>query len=98
MGARRSRRSTPVAGGRWQASSLETVRGKAPMHDSRPGRRVAVIAGVRTPLEKRGPVFGDAGAVAPARHGARGLLYRSEVDGREIDEVVFSQVDPSVLT
>ena len=68
------------------------------MHDSRPGRRVAVIAGVRTPFAKSGTVFRDASAVALARHAARELLYRSEVDGREIDEVVFSQVVPSVLT
>jgi acetyl-CoA acyltransferase len=68
------------------------------MHDSRPGRRVAVIAGVRTPFARSGTVFRDASAVALARHAARELLYRSEVDGREIDEVVFSQVVPSVLT
>jgi acetyl-CoA acyltransferase len=68
------------------------------MHDSRPGRRVAVIAGVRTPFAKSGTVFRDASAVALARHAARELLYRSEVDGREIDEVVFSQVVPSALT
>jgi acetyl-CoA acyltransferase len=68
------------------------------MVDSRPGRRVAVIAGVRTPFAKSGTVFRDASAVALARHAARELLYRSEVDGREVDEVVFSQVVPSVLT
>jgi acetyl-CoA acyltransferase len=68
------------------------------MPHSRPGRRVAVIAGVRTPFAKSGTVFRDASAVALARHAARELLYRSEVDGREIDEVVFSQVVPSVLT
>jgi acetyl-CoA acyltransferase len=68
------------------------------MHDSRPGRRVALIAGVRTPFAKSGTVFRDASAVALARHAARELLYRSEVDGREIDEVVFSQVVPSALT
>jgi acetyl-CoA acyltransferase len=68
------------------------------MHDSRPGRRVAVIAGVRTPFAKSGTVFRDATAVSLARHAARELLYRSEVDGREIDEVVFSQVVPSVIT
>jgi acetyl-CoA acyltransferase len=68
------------------------------MHDSRPGRRVAVIAGVRTPFAKSGTVYRDASAVALARHAARELLYRSEVDGREIDEVVFSQVVPSALT
>ena len=68
------------------------------MHDSRPGRGVAVIAGARTPFAKSGTVFRDVSAVALARHAARELLYRSEVDGREIDEVIFSQVVPSVLT
>ena len=68
------------------------------MNDSRPGRRVAIIAGVRTPFARSGTVFRDASAVALARHAARELLYRSELDGREIDEVVFSQVVPSVLT
>jgi acetyl-CoA acyltransferase len=68
------------------------------MNDSRPGRRVALIAGVRTPFARSGTVFRDTSAVALARHAARELLYRSEVDGREIDEVVFSQVVPSILT
>src|ERR671919_1906452 len=68
------------------------------MLDSRRGRRVAIIAGVRTPFAKSGTVYRDASAVALARHAARELLYRSEVDGREIDEVVFSQVVPSALT
>jgi acetyl-CoA acyltransferase len=68
------------------------------MNDSRPGRRVALIAGVRTPFARSGTVFRDTSAVALARYAARELLYRSEVDGREIDEVVFSQVVPSVLT
>jgi acetyl-CoA acyltransferase len=35
--------------------------------------------------------------VALARHAARELLFRSEIDGREVDEVIFSQVVPSVL-
>jgi acetyl-CoA acyltransferase len=68
------------------------------MAESRPGRRVAVVAGARSPFAKSGTVFRDVTAVALARHTARELLYRSEVDGREIDEVVFSQVVPSVLT
>jgi len=68
------------------------------MPDSRPGRRVAVVAGVRTPFAKSGTVFRDTTAVALARHVGRELLYRSEVDGREIDEVIFSQVVPSALT
>ncbi len=68
------------------------------MLDSRRGRRVAIIAGVRTPFAKSGTVFRDVSATALARHAARELLYRSEIDGREIDEVVFSQVVPSALT
>jgi acetyl-CoA acyltransferase len=68
------------------------------MSEPRPGRRVAVVAGVRTPFSKSGTVFRDVSAVTLARHAARELLYRSEVDGREIDEVVFSQVVPSVMT
>ena len=67
------------------------------MPDSRPGRRVAVVAGVRTPFAKSGSVLRDVPGVALARHAARELLFRSEVDGREIDEVVFGQVIPSVL-
>ena len=67
------------------------------MQESRPGRRVAIVAGVRTPFQKSGTAFRDVTAVALARHAARELLYRSEVDGREVDEVIFSQVVPSVL-
>jgi len=68
------------------------------MLDSRRGRRVAIVAGVRTPFARSGTVFRDVSATALARHAARELLYRSEIDGREIDEVVFSQVVPSALT
>ena len=68
------------------------------MLDSRRGRRVAIVAGVRTPFAKSGTVFRDVPATALARHAARELLYRSEIDGREIDEVVFSQVVSSAVT
>ncbi len=68
------------------------------MQQSRPGRRVAIVAGVRTPFVKSGTAFRDVSAVALARHAARELLFRSEIDGREVDEVIFSQVVPSVLT
>src|ERR687892_1990025 len=67
------------------------------MPESRPGRRVAIIAGVRTPFMKSGTAFRDVSAVALARHASRELLFRSELDGREVDEVIFSQVVPSVL-
>jgi acetyl-CoA acyltransferase len=66
------------------------------MHDSRPGRRVAIVAGLRTPFAKSGTLFRDVSATALARHAARELLVRAELDGREVDEVVFGQVVPSV--
>jgi acetyl-CoA acyltransferase len=67
------------------------------MQDSRPGRRVAIVAGARTPFAKSGTAFRDVSAVALARHAARELLFRSEIDGRDVDEVIFSQVVPSAV-
>jgi acetyl-CoA acyltransferase len=67
------------------------------MHDTRPGRRVAVVAGLRSPFARSGTVFRDVPAVALARHTARELLVHSELDGREVDEVIFGQVVPSAL-
>lgn len=67
------------------------------MQELSPSRRVAIVAGVRTPFAKSGTVLRDVSAVALARHAARELLFRSELDGREVDEVIFSQVIPSVL-
>jgi acetyl-CoA acyltransferase len=68
------------------------------MTDIRPGRRAAIVAGLRTPFARSGTVFREVPAVALARHAARELVVRSELDGREVDEVIFSQVVPSVLT
>jgi len=58
---------------------------------------VAIVAGVRTPFARSGTVFGDVPAVALARHAAKELLYRAEIDGRAIDQVIFGQVITSVL-
>lgn len=62
-----------------------------------PSRRVALVAGVRTPFARSGTVFRDLTAVQLARRAAQELLIRTGIDGREIDEVVFGQVIPSVL-
>jgi acetyl-CoA acyltransferase len=61
-------------------------------------RRVAIVAGIRTPFARSGTMFRDVAAVQLARYAAKELLYRTEIDGREIDEVIFSQVVASVLT
>jgi acetyl-CoA acyltransferase len=61
------------------------------------GRRVAVVAGVRTPFSKAGTSLKDARAVDLARYATRELLERTNLDGAEVDEVIFGQVVPSAL-
>ena len=61
------------------------------------GRRVAVVAGVRTPFSKAGTSLKDVRAVDLARYAARELLERTNLDGQEVDEVIFGQVVPSPL-
>ena len=61
------------------------------------GRRVAVIAGCRTPFSKAGTTLKDARAVDLARHATRELLERTNLDGNDVDEVIFGQVVPSAL-
>jgi acetyl-CoA acyltransferase len=62
-----------------------------------PGRRAAIISGVRTPFARSGTVLRDVSGVDLARHAARDLLLRTGLDGAEIDEVIWGQVVPSVL-
>ena len=56
-----------------------------------------MVAGLRTPFARSGTVLQDATAVQMARHAARELLYRTNLDGREVDEIILGQVIPSVL-
>src|SRR2546425_7049905 len=61
------------------------------------GRRVAVIAGGRTPFCKAGTALKDARAVDLARLAARELLHRTELDPAEVDQVIWGQVVSSAL-
>jgi acetyl-CoA acyltransferase len=61
------------------------------------GRRVAIVAGCRTPFARSGTALKDIGAVELARLATRELLQRTEIAPAEVDEVVFGQVVPSVL-
>ena len=61
------------------------------------GRRVAVIAGCRTPFCKAGTVLKEARAVDLARYAARELLERTNLSPGAVNEVIFGQVVPSVL-
>ena len=60
-----------------------------------PGRRAVVVAGLRTPFAKAGTVLRDVSAADLARHCTRELLYRTELRGDEVDEVIYGQVVPS---
>ena len=60
-------------------------------------RRPVIVAGLRTPFARSGTILQDATAVQMARHAARELLYRVDLAGTEVDEVIFGQVIPSVL-
>jgi acetyl-CoA acyltransferase len=64
------------------------------MHGS---RRVAIIAGLRTPFARANTVLRDARGVDLARHVARELLARTELEGHLVDEVIWGQVIPSPL-
>ncbi len=61
------------------------------------GRRVAVVAGCRTPFCKSGTALKDVRAVELARFATRELLERTNFDGHEVNEVIFGQVVPSAL-
>jgi len=62
-----------------------------------PGRRAVVVAGLRTPFAKAGTALREATAVELARHCTRELLYRTELSGSEVDEVIIGQVISSPL-
>jgi acetyl-CoA acyltransferase len=61
------------------------------------GRRVAVVAGCRTPFCKSGTALKHTQAVDLARYATRELLERTSLDPNAVDEMVFGQVVPSVL-
>lgn len=56
-----------------------------------------VVAGLRTPFARSGTVFKDTRAPDLARAVTRELIYRTNLDGSQVDEVIFGQVVPSPL-
>src|SRR5919199_6008049 len=59
------------------------------------GNRVAVVAGVRTPLVGAGAVFKTPTAIELGRMCTAELIQRANLDGDEVDIVVFGTVVPS---
>ncbi|MEK6688880.1 MAG: acetyl-CoA C-acyltransferase [Gemmatimonadota bacterium] len=62
-----------------------------------PGRRAVVVAGLRSPFARSGTIFKDTRATDLARAVTRELIYRTNLDGAQVDEVIFGQVVPSPL-
>ncbi|HET6411669.1 MAG TPA: acetyl-CoA C-acyltransferase FadI [Anaeromyxobacter sp.] len=60
-----------------------------------PGRRAAIVDGLRTPFVKAGTDFRDLSAVELGALLVNELVARSKVPPREVDSVVFGQVIPS---
>jgi acetyl-CoA acyltransferase len=62
-----------------------------------PGRRVAIVAGVRTPFVKAGTSFRNMSAIDLGKLTVAELLQRADLDGKEVTALVFGTVIPSVL-
>jgi acetyl-CoA acyltransferase len=63
---------------------------------TRPGRRVAIVAGLRTPFVKSGTAFKDLSALELGTRVVAELVQRAEIPLSAIDQIVFGSVVPSV--
>ena len=61
------------------------------------GRRVAIVAGVRTPFAKAGTALKDLTAIELGKLAVAELIQRSNLDGKNVDAVVYGTVVPSVI-
>jgi acetyl-CoA acyltransferase len=61
------------------------------------GRRVAIVAGVRTPFAKAGTALKSISAIDLGKLSVAELLQRTNLDGKEVQALVFGTVIPSVL-
>lgn len=61
------------------------------------GRRVAIVAGVRTPFARSGSVLKDYTAIDLGKLAVAELVQRTALDGAGVDLVTFGTVLPSVL-
>src|SRR6476659_8260130 len=62
-----------------------------------PGRRVAIIAGVRTPFAKSGTTLKGFSAIELGKRCVAELIQRTEIDGDLVEAIVYGTVVPSVL-
>ncbi len=62
-----------------------------------PGRRVAIVAGLRTPFARAGTTLKSLSAIELGKRVVAELIQRSEIDGTLVDAIVYGTVVPSVL-
>jgi acetyl-CoA acyltransferase len=62
-----------------------------------PGRRVAIVAGLRSPFARAGTTLKSLSAIELGKRCVSELLQRSEIDGALIDALIYGTVVPSVL-
>ena len=62
-----------------------------------PGRRVAIIAGVRTPFAKAGTVLKQLSAIDLGKRSVAELIQRTELDGKLVDALIYGTVVQSVI-
>src|SRR6476619_5091178 len=60
-------------------------------------RRVAIVAGVRTPFTKAGTTLKPLSAIDLGKIYVAELIHRTNLDGKEIEMLVFGTVIPSVV-
>lgn len=63
----------------------------------RAGKRVAIVAGVRTPFARSGTALKDYSAIDLGKLAVAELVQRTNLDGRDVDLLVFGTVVQSVL-
>src|SRR6186997_1830161 len=61
------------------------------------GRRVAIVAGVRTPFTRAGTAFKSISAIDLGKLCVAELIQRSNLSGKEVEALVFGTVIPSVV-
>lgn len=62
-----------------------------------PGRRVAIIAGVRTPFAKAGTTLKALSAIELGKIAVSELVHRTDLDPQTLDLLVFGTVIPNVV-
>lgn len=63
----------------------------------RTGRRVAIVAGVRTPFARAGTAFKDLSAIDLGKRCVAELIQRTDLEGDLVEAIVYGTVVPSVL-